>query len=132
MLMDQQFFSNFYLHWFFSNLSFFERDPHMDSPEGIRVKFFSISMFASLQNKFWNYRTCSLCFDFESSLISTCLLRFENFFQTIERVRFASIFKFFNINMFASLRNKFSNFQSCSLRFDIEGNIVIKDFASLR
>jgi len=26
----------FYLHWFFSNLSFFERDPHMDSPEGIR------------------------------------------------------------------------------------------------
>ncbi len=32
------FFSNFYLHWFFSNLSFFERDPHMDSPEGIRVK----------------------------------------------------------------------------------------------
>jgi hypothetical protein len=31
-------FSNFYLHWFFSNLSFFERDPHIDSPEGIRVK----------------------------------------------------------------------------------------------
>ncbi len=30
-------FSNFYLHWFFSNLSFVERDPHMDSPEGIRV-----------------------------------------------------------------------------------------------
>jgi hypothetical protein len=38
MLVDQLFFSNFYLHWFFSNLSFFERDPHMDSPEGIRVK----------------------------------------------------------------------------------------------
>ncbi len=38
MLVDQQFFSNFYLLWFFSNLSFFERDPHMDSPEGIRVK----------------------------------------------------------------------------------------------
>ncbi len=37
MLMDLQFFSNFYLHWFFSNLSFFERDPYMDSPEGIRV-----------------------------------------------------------------------------------------------
>ena len=31
-------FSNFYLHWLFSNLSFFEQDPHMDSPEGIRVK----------------------------------------------------------------------------------------------
>jgi hypothetical protein len=30
--------SNFYLHWFFRNLSFFERDPHMDSQEGIRVK----------------------------------------------------------------------------------------------
>ncbi len=38
MLVDYQFFSNFYLHWFFSNLSFFERDPRMDSPEGIRVK----------------------------------------------------------------------------------------------
>ncbi len=37
MLVDKQFFSNFYLHWFFTNLSFFERDPHMDSPEGIRV-----------------------------------------------------------------------------------------------
>jgi hypothetical protein len=37
MLVDEQFFSKFYLHWFFSNLSFFERDPHMDSPEGIRV-----------------------------------------------------------------------------------------------
>ncbi len=34
--------------------------------------------------------------------------------------------------MFASLRNKFSNFRSCSLRFDIEGNIVIEDFALLR
>jgi hypothetical protein len=32
-------FSNFYLHWFFSNLSFFESDPHMDSPESIRVKY---------------------------------------------------------------------------------------------
>ncbi len=32
------FFSNFYLNWFFSNLSFFERDPHMDSPEAIWVK----------------------------------------------------------------------------------------------
>ncbi len=39
MLVDWQFFSNFYLHWFYSNLSFFERDPHMDSPEGIRVKY---------------------------------------------------------------------------------------------
>ena len=39
MLVDKLFFSsNFYLHWFFSNLSFFERDPHMDSPEGIGVK----------------------------------------------------------------------------------------------
>ncbi len=32
------FFSNFYLHWFFSNLSFFERYPHKYSSEGIRVK----------------------------------------------------------------------------------------------
>ncbi len=38
MLVDKQLFSNFYLHWFFSNLSFSERDPHMDSPEAIRVK----------------------------------------------------------------------------------------------
>jgi hypothetical protein len=38
MLVDWQFFSNFYLHWFFSNLSFFEQDPHMDSLEAIRVK----------------------------------------------------------------------------------------------
>jgi hypothetical protein len=30
-------FSNFQLHWFFSNLPFFERDTHMDSPEAIRV-----------------------------------------------------------------------------------------------
>ncbi len=30
--------SNFYLHWFFSNLPFFEQDPHMDSPEAIWVK----------------------------------------------------------------------------------------------
>ena len=34
--------------------------------------------------------------------------------------------------MFASLRNKFSNYRTCSLRFDIEGNIIIEDFASLR
>ncbi len=34
--------------------------------------------------------------------------------------------------MFASLRNKFLNYRSCSLRFDIEGNIIIEDFASLR
>jgi hypothetical protein len=34
--------------------------------------------------------------------------------------------------MFASLRNKFSNYWTCSLRFDIEGNIIIEDFASLR
>jgi hypothetical protein len=30
--------SNFYLYWFFRNLSYFERDPHMDSPEAIRIK----------------------------------------------------------------------------------------------
>ncbi len=29
-------FSHFKLHWFISNLPFFERDPHMDSPEAIR------------------------------------------------------------------------------------------------
>jgi hypothetical protein len=51
-----------------------------------------------------SHRTCSLCF--------------ERNFQTIERVRFASIFKFFDINMFASLRNKFSNYRTCLLRFD--------------
>jgi hypothetical protein len=35
-------------------------------------------------------------------------------FQTIESVPFASIFKFININMFASLRNKFSNYRTRS------------------
>jgi hypothetical protein len=30
-------FSNFYLYWFFSNLPFFEWDPHVDLPEAIRV-----------------------------------------------------------------------------------------------
>ncbi len=34
--------------------------------------------------------------------------------------------------MFASLRNKFSNYRTCSLRFDIEENIISKGFASLR
>ncbi len=34
--------------------------------------------------------------------------------------------------MFASLQNKFSNYRTCSLRFDIEGNIIIEGFASLR
>jgi len=34
--------------------------------------------------------------------------------------------------MFASLRNKFSNYRTCSLRFDIEENIIIEAFASLR
>ena len=33
--------------------------------------------------------------------------------------------------MFASLRNKFSNYRTCSLRFDIKGNIIIEGFASL-
>ena len=56
----------------------------------------------------------------------------RNKLHTIERVRFASIFKFFNINMFASLRNKFSNYRTCSLRFDIAENIIIEAFASLR
>jgi hypothetical protein len=50
----------------------------------------------------------------------------------INLLRFASIFKFFKINMFASLRNKFSNYRTCSLRFDIQGNIIIEGFASLR
>ena len=45
-------FSNFYLHWFFSNLSFFERDPHMDSPEGIRVK----------QSEIWNSERYCWCY----------------------------------------------------------------------
>ncbi len=34
--------------------------------------------------------------------------------------------------MFASLRNKFFNYRMCSLRFDIEENIIIETFASLR
>ena len=34
--------------------------------------------------------------------------------------------------MFASLRNKFSNYRTCSLRFDIEENIIIEAFTSLR
>ena len=46
----------------------------------------------------------------------------------INLLRFASIFKFFNINMFASLRNKFSNYRTSSLRFDIEKNIIIEAF----
>ncbi len=46
----------------------------------------------------------------------------------INLLRFASIFKFFNIHMFASLRNKFSNYRTSSLRFDIEKNIIIEAF----
>ncbi len=34
--------------------------------------------------------------------------------------------------MFASFRNKFSNYRTCSLRFDIEENVIIEAFASLR
>ncbi len=46
----------------------------------------------------------------------------------INLLRFASIFKFFNINLFALLRNKFSNYRTSSLRFDIEKNIIIEAF----
>ncbi len=60
MLVDYHFFSNFYLHWFFSNLSFFERDPHMDSPEGIRVN--SCSLFPFFQT----LQFCSALFQFYS------------------------------------------------------------------
>jgi hypothetical protein len=49
----------------------------------------------------------------------------------INLLHFATIFKFFNINMFASLRNKFSNYRTCFLRFDIKKNINIA-FDSLR
>ncbi len=70
------------------------------------------------------------------------MLCFEIIFSTIEHVRFASldsqlninlprfasIFKFFNINMFASLWNQFSNYRRSLLRFDIEKNIIIKAF----
>jgi hypothetical protein len=65
---------------------------------------------------------------FLNSLVDTYSLRFEINFQTIDRVRFASIFKFFSINMFASLRNKFSNYRTCSLRFDIKKNIIFEAF----
>jgi hypothetical protein len=75
-------------------------------------------MFTSLRNRFLNYRTCLLCFEIN--------------FRTIERVRFASSFKFFNINMYALLWNEFSNYRTCSLRFDIEENIIFEAFASLR
>ena len=34
--------------------------------------------------------------------------------------------------MFASLRNKFSNYRTCSLRFDIEENVIFEAFVSLR
>ena len=50
----------------------------------------------------------------------------------INLLRFASIFKFFNINMFASLRNKFSNYRTSSLRFDIEKKRYYRSFRSLR
>ncbi len=59
--------------------------------------FFNINMIASLRNRFSNYGRCR----FLSGLIKTCSLRFEINFQTIERVRFALIFKFSNINLFA-------------------------------
>ncbi len=35
-------------------------------------------------------------------------------------------------NVFALLRNKFSNNRTCSLHFNIEENIIIEAFASLR
>jgi hypothetical protein len=34
--------------------------------------------------------------------------------------------------MFASLRNKFSNCRTCSLRFDIEENTIIEAFVRFR
>ncbi len=34
--------------------------------------------------------------------------------------------------MLASLRNNFSNYRTCLLRFDIEENIIIEAFTSLR
>ncbi len=43
--------------------------------------------------------------------------RFFKYKITIKPVRFASIFKFFNIKMFASLRNNFFYYRTCSLRF---------------
>ncbi len=52
MLVDKQFFSNFYLHWFFSNLPFFERDPHMDSPEAIWVNPNSHTVLF-IHNRYW-------------------------------------------------------------------------------
>jgi hypothetical protein len=51
-----------------------------------------IDMFALLRNNFFHYRTCSLCFISLDSQFNINLLRF------------ASIFKFFNINMFPSLQ----------------------------
>ena len=71
MLVDQQFFSNFYLYWFFSNLFFFERDHHMDSPEGIRVNFLvHISLSPIL---------CVVCF----RLYPCLLLTLDTLFQIL-------------------------------------------------
>ncbi len=50
----------------------------------------------------------------------------------IKLLRFALIIKFFNINIFASLRNKCLSYRKCSLRFNIEENIIIEAFPSLR
>jgi hypothetical protein len=71
-------------------------------------------MFASLQKKFYT------------------IFIYTRFKLYINLLCFASIFKFFNINMFALLRNFFSNSRKCSLRFDIEENINIEAFAALR
>ncbi len=43
-------------------------------------------------------------------------------------LRFGSIFKFFSINIFASLRNQFSNYRMSWLCFDIEKNIIMEAF----
>jgi hypothetical protein len=51
--------------------------------------------------------------------------------ERVNLLPFGSIFKFFYINMFASLRNQFSNYRTSSLRFDIEKNIIIKAFHHL-
>ncbi len=52
-------------------------------------------------------KICHCYLRYLNSLIKTCSLRFEINFRTNERIRFDSKFKFFNINMFASLQNNF-------------------------
>ncbi len=63
------------------------------------------------------YRTLSFfAFRFKKKR-KFAFFRFFKYKITVEPVRFASISKFFNINMFASLRNNFFYYRACLLCF---------------